>query len=283
MMTLSFPEWVPLWGQLLALAVGIVFGLAFMMMPFAVFGVKSRLSELSLQLEELQAELRARAMQGNGVSAGYATGAAEGPLPFVARRTDAPVVEEVRPPVAEKNQPPRSTPVFAELRAPRVSDAYEPRLDAPPAPHIEPDSYKAAPARRMPWHEEQPPEAESGAEILRRQRALMPIRLHTGLIFHTSSHPHALPCPKRVMTRIQVGLNLCCIFHPATGRKLLRGLSGFRPDLCWPGLYLLATCGLAQTMTRSSRWISSSRPCQPRMRAVSLDWWPAMRRASSAS
>ncbi|MCP1212623.1 hypothetical protein [Acetobacter okinawensis] len=171
MMTLSFPEWVPLWGQLLALAVGIVFGLAFMMMPFAVFGVKSRLSELSLQLEELQAELRARAMQGNGVSAGYASGAAEGPLPFVARRTDAPVVEEVRPPVAEKNQPPRSTPVFVELRAPRVSDAYEPRLDAPPAPHIEPDSYKAAPARRMPWHEEQPPEAESGAEILRRQRA----------------------------------------------------------------------------------------------------------------
>ena len=227
MMTLSFPEWVPLWGQLLALAVGIVFGLAFMMMPFAVFGVKSRLSELSLQLEELQAELRARAMQGNGVSAGYASGAAEGPLPFVARRTDAPVVEEVRPPMAEKNQPPRSTPVFAELRAPRVSDAYEPRLDAPPAPHIEPDSYKAAPARRMLGTRNSPPRQKAGPKFCAARERLMPIRLHTGLIFHTSSHPHALPRPKHVMTRIHAGLNLCSIYHPATGRKLLRGQSGF--------------------------------------------------------
>ena len=172
MMTLSFPEWMPLWGQLLVLAVGIVFGLAFMMMPFAVFGVKSRLAELSLQLEELQAELRARAMQGNAAPAGYG-GVAEAPLPF-ARRTgseDRPVVEEVRPPVVEKPTTPRSMPVFAELRAPKVSDAYEARREAPPAPHIETDSYASPLVRRMPWHEEEDERPETGAEILRRQRA----------------------------------------------------------------------------------------------------------------
>ncbi|WP_338332418.1 hypothetical protein [Acetobacter sp. LMG 32666] len=173
MMTLSFPEWVPLWGQLLVLAVGIVFGLAFMMMPFAVFGVKSRLAELSLQLEELQAELRARAMQGSAAPAGYAHSAAESPLPFTRRaaREDRPVVEEVRPPVVEKPSTPRSMPVFAELRAPRVSDAYEPRQEAPPAPHMDADTYTPPPARRMPWHEEEDEQPVSGAEILRRQKA----------------------------------------------------------------------------------------------------------------
>lgn len=173
MMTLSFPEWMPLWGQLLVLAVGIVFGLAFMMMPFAVFGVKSRLSELSLQLEELQAELRARAMQGNAAPTGYAGGAADGPLPFARRAdsTDRPVVEEVRPPVVEKPQPPRTTPVFAELRAPRVSDAYEPRQEAPPTPHMDADPYRPAPVRRMPWHEADSQPPVTGAELLRRQKA----------------------------------------------------------------------------------------------------------------
>ncbi|MDE7547139.1 hypothetical protein PY793_03940 [Acetobacter fabarum] len=173
MMTLSFPEWVPLWGQLLVLAVGIVFGLAFMMMPFAVFGVKGRLAELSLQMEELQAELRARAMQANGVPDGYAGYEAEPPLPFTRRAENGsrPVVEEVRPPVAEKPATSRGVPVFAELRAPRVSDAYEARQEAPPAPSMEADTCRSSPVRRMPWHEEGDGPPEKNAETQRRQRA----------------------------------------------------------------------------------------------------------------
>ncbi|WP_354857143.1 hypothetical protein [Acetobacter fabarum] len=173
MMTLSFPEWVPLWGQLLVLAVGIVFGLAFMMMPFAVFGVKGRLAELSLQLEELQAELRARAIQGNRVPEGYAGHGAEPPLPFTRRAESEsrPVVEEVRPPAVEKPATPRGVPVFAELRAPRVSDAYEARQEAPPAPSMESDPYKSAPVRRMPWHEEEDEQPEKSVEAQRRQKA----------------------------------------------------------------------------------------------------------------
>lgn len=54
----SFLEWLPLWGQLVVLAVGFVFVLAFMMMPFAVFGVKGRITELSIQIEELQEMVR---------------------------------------------------------------------------------------------------------------------------------------------------------------------------------------------------------------------------------
>ncbi|MFT9161124.1 MAG: hypothetical protein ABF491_12270, partial [Acetobacter sp.] len=62
---------------------------------------------------------------------------------------------------------PREPPVFPELRAPHVSDAYDARPDAPPEPQAE--AYGAAPVRRMPWHE--PERVETGEEIMRRQRA----------------------------------------------------------------------------------------------------------------
>jgi ABC-type sulfate transport system permease component len=53
---IAFPDWVPPWAQLLVLIVGILVGLAFLLMPFSVFGVKSR-------LETIEARLDARARQ----------------------------------------------------------------------------------------------------------------------------------------------------------------------------------------------------------------------------
>ena len=38
-----FPEWVPGWIQLALTMVAILLGLAFVLMPFSVFGVKARL------------------------------------------------------------------------------------------------------------------------------------------------------------------------------------------------------------------------------------------------
>ncbi|MDN6713288.1 MAG: hypothetical protein L0L41_01545, partial [Acetobacter sp.] len=76
-----------------------------------------------------------------------------------------------RPPAVEKTATPRGVPVFAELRAPRVSDAYEARQEAPPAPSMESDPYKSAPVRRMPWHEEEDEQPEKSAEAQRRQKA----------------------------------------------------------------------------------------------------------------
>ncbi|WP_419728541.1 hypothetical protein [Lichenicola sp.] len=62
-LTLPLPTWVPWWGQLAILVVAILFGLAFMMMPFAVFGLKGRLDFLEAQLDDIHAELRMLAMR----------------------------------------------------------------------------------------------------------------------------------------------------------------------------------------------------------------------------
>jgi hypothetical protein len=49
----SFPDWVPWWAQLLLLIVVIMLGLAFALMPFSVFGLKSRLDTLEARLDEI--------------------------------------------------------------------------------------------------------------------------------------------------------------------------------------------------------------------------------------
>jgi hypothetical protein len=55
----SFPDWMPFWMQLLLLLVGILVTLAFLLMPFSVFGVKSRLEAIEARLDEIQGEIRA--------------------------------------------------------------------------------------------------------------------------------------------------------------------------------------------------------------------------------
>ncbi|HTZ72256.1 MAG TPA: hypothetical protein VMB71_16490 [Acetobacteraceae bacterium] len=56
---IPFPDWVPPWAQLLVLIVGIMLALAFLLMPFSVFGVKSRLEAVEARLDEIQGEIRA--------------------------------------------------------------------------------------------------------------------------------------------------------------------------------------------------------------------------------
>ena len=59
----DFPDWMPWWLQLLVVVVGALVALALAMMPFSVFGVKSRLETIETQLDEVQAELRALVMR----------------------------------------------------------------------------------------------------------------------------------------------------------------------------------------------------------------------------
>ncbi len=54
----EFPDWMPGWLGVLVLIFGILVGLAFLMMPFATFGVKSRIAELDTKIDDLQSELR---------------------------------------------------------------------------------------------------------------------------------------------------------------------------------------------------------------------------------
>ncbi|KFL87657.1 hypothetical protein AmDm5_3073 [Acetobacter malorum] len=173
MMSVVFPDWMPLWAQLLVIAVVIVFGLAFLMMPFAVFGVKGRLAELELQIQEMQAEVRALAMR-------LAAGQGQGTRPAGDEALSRPSVpegvqvEEIRPPEPTRPSPILSAPVLTPLRTPKVSDAYEPRREAPPAPNLEPEPREGAGRHVMPWHEPQKDASgrkEPLADAMRRYRA----------------------------------------------------------------------------------------------------------------
>ncbi|MDE1895946.1 MAG: hypothetical protein KGH91_02600 [Rhodospirillales bacterium] len=68
-MTLPFslPDWMPGW-LVLALAVpALLWFLAFLMVPFSVFGVKARLEAIEGELENLQEELRVMQMRAAGI------------------------------------------------------------------------------------------------------------------------------------------------------------------------------------------------------------------------
>lgn len=60
---LPLPEWVPPWAQLAILIAVLLFGLMFLLMPFAVFGVKGRLDLLEARLDEIQGEIRSLALR----------------------------------------------------------------------------------------------------------------------------------------------------------------------------------------------------------------------------
>jgi hypothetical protein len=59
----TFPDWVPWWMQLMIVVVAILVGLAFLLMPFSVFGVKSRLESVEARLDEIQGEIRSLALR----------------------------------------------------------------------------------------------------------------------------------------------------------------------------------------------------------------------------
>ncbi len=52
------PDWVPWWAQLVLVVLLVLFACAFLMMPFAVFGLRGRLDLLEAQLDDIHAELR---------------------------------------------------------------------------------------------------------------------------------------------------------------------------------------------------------------------------------
>lgn len=59
-MTLPFdlPDWLPWWGPLVAILPLALFVLAFLLMPFSVFGVKGRLDAIEARLDDIHAEIR---------------------------------------------------------------------------------------------------------------------------------------------------------------------------------------------------------------------------------
>lgn len=64
-MTLPYtlPDWVPWWVSLVVIVPAILLALAFLCMPFSVFGVKGRLEGVEARLDEIQGEIRSLALR----------------------------------------------------------------------------------------------------------------------------------------------------------------------------------------------------------------------------
>lgn len=60
---LPLPDWVPWWMHLAILLVLLLFGLMFLLMPFSVFGVRSRLEAIDARLDEIQGEIRSLSLR----------------------------------------------------------------------------------------------------------------------------------------------------------------------------------------------------------------------------
>ena len=109
----GLPDWVGLVLMLLLLLVA----LAYLLMPFSVFGVKARLEAIEARLDDIQTEIRSLALR----------------LPEPSRRRAPPLEDDwVEPPRFEE-PPPRGTPPVPPPAAwpERGAGRAEPRLDWP--------------------------------------------------------------------------------------------------------------------------------------------------------
>lgn len=97
---------LPAWTGGVALAAIALLALCFLLMPFSIFGLRSRLEGLEAQLDEMQAELRA-------IAARLAA-------PPVARSMTGPGFSATRAPMAAP-PPPAPTPAPMGRQEPRLS------------------------------------------------------------------------------------------------------------------------------------------------------------------
>jgi hypothetical protein len=146
-MPFALPDWMPGWMFLLLAVPVLLYLLMFLLMPFSVFGVKSRIESLEAQIEALQDDLRMMSMRAAGVLPRAATSLDSyddvpnfGHLKKSQREYTEPVVTPATPrgPAPAPAMRPAPAPVapVRELRerltpspAPRNGRRAEPRLD----------------------------------------------------------------------------------------------------------------------------------------------------------
>lgn len=128
------PAWLPAWVFLLLAIPALLYMLAFLLMPFSVFGVKARLEAVEAQLDAVTEELRNLNFQARGVSGRHFMD--EKPaydLPNFGRpRPAEPSPAETRaappPPPLTASVPPRDRQPAPRLPQ-RPARRTEPRLD----------------------------------------------------------------------------------------------------------------------------------------------------------
>ena len=121
-MNLALPDWVPWWVPLVLLLPALLFGLAFLVMPFSVIGLKSRLDAIEARLDEIQSELRHLAPRG-------ARGEAEFDDVYVPAPTPRRAEPQVQP--LATSRPPIPRPLYDD-------EDEQPDDRPPPPPHTRP-------------------------------------------------------------------------------------------------------------------------------------------------
>ncbi|WP_426958214.1 hypothetical protein [Muricoccus radiodurans] len=116
----GLPEWTGLVVLLLALLVVV----AFVLMPFSVFGVKSRLDALEAQLDDIQQEIRSLALRLPETPARRRSGGEES-------WDDPPVLARSEPSLREDRGPRLTPPIPPPAAYPEAGRRAEPRLGGP--------------------------------------------------------------------------------------------------------------------------------------------------------
>lgn len=131
MLPFNLPLWLPWWVPLVLVVPTLLWGLAFLLVPFSVIGVKSRLDGLEARLDEIQAEIRTLALR----------------LPEASRAVD--FDELYIPP--EPQEPQRRAPLITRPPIPPAAhelEEHQPPRDAPPAGGQARGGKRAEPPRR---------------------------------------------------------------------------------------------------------------------------------------
>jgi hypothetical protein len=134
--SLNLPDWLPSWVPLVALVVASLWALAFLFMPFSVFGVKSRLELIEARLDEIQNEIRHVALRlpaGGLPGPDYDDG-------YPPRFQDPRPVDRVmsRPPIPPARHELASTQNQEPATEPALEDRPPPTPNARPARRNEP-------------------------------------------------------------------------------------------------------------------------------------------------
>jgi hypothetical protein len=133
----TLPDWLPAWAFLILALPVLLYALAFIVMPFSVFGVKARLDALESQIDSLHEEVRNLAIR----SGGMLSGGGGRPIPAEAESYD---------PLPHFDRLKSSRKAFSETPAPPIPPA--PAVMVPVVPPREKPSNErlpARPARRM--------------------------------------------------------------------------------------------------------------------------------------
>ena len=137
-MTLPFtlPDWLPWWSSFALLVILGLYGLAFLLMPFSVFGLKGRLDAVEARLDEIQGEIRSLALRLPEAGGRYDEEPMLRPPIPPAPRIDEPRaadtrVRDIRPALVDRPPPPANRPVVVRgrpdaSRGPRAEPSFDP-------------------------------------------------------------------------------------------------------------------------------------------------------------